>query len=186
MLDKLKRTPRVGDTFQIVALAVGEVIHGISVPLVAGTDMGDVQYTIDQWVTEQHIGVSHINLRPQYECSRLALTAVHEFEEFQILFYRAITERTVGTRTCCRTLLLGNHLSTLFIDVCTSLLDKPYGKVPKFLEIVAGIVDICPLESQPLDIALNIFDILGILLDGVGVVETEVTDAIVLACPICR
>ena len=45
------------------------------------------------------------------------------------------------------TLLLGNHLGTLFIDVSTSLFDEPYGKVPELLEIVAGIIDVGPLET---------------------------------------
>ena len=33
VLHKLQRAERVGDTLQVVALAVGEVVHGIGVPL---------------------------------------------------------------------------------------------------------------------------------------------------------
>ena len=179
MLHKLQGTPGVGHTFQIVALSVGEVVHGVGIPLISGTDMGDVQHTIDQRVAEQHVGMGHIDLGSQHEGSGLAFATVHKLEEFQILLHRTIAEGTVRTRTGGRTLLLGNHLGTLFVDVSTSLLDEPYGKVPELLEIVAGIVDVSPLESQPFDIVLNALDIFRILLDRVGVVKTEVTDTIV-------
>ena len=175
MLHELQCTPGMGDALQIVALAVGEVIHRVCVPLVACTDMGDVQYTVDQRVAEKHIGMSHIDLRTEHESSWLTLTAVHVLEELQVLLDGAITIGAVGAWTCGRSFLLSNHLRTLLVDIRTSLLDEPYGKVPKLLEIVAGIIDVSPLESQPLDIVLDALDIFGILLDGVGVVETEVT-----------
>ena len=126
---------------------MGEVVHGISIPLISSTDMRDVQYTINQRVAEQHIGMGHIDLGSQYECSWLALSAVHKLKKFQILLNRTIAERAVRTRAGGCTLLLGNHLGTLFIDVSTSLFDEPYGKVPELLEIVAGIIDVGPLET---------------------------------------
>ena len=110
MLHKLQSTPRVGHTLQIVALPVGEVIHGVGVPLVAGTDMGDVQHTIDQRVTEQHVRMSHIDLGAQYEGAGFALTAIHEFEQLEVLLNRTVAIRTVGARTRGGSLLLGNHL----------------------------------------------------------------------------
>ena len=65
----------------------------------------------------------------------------------------------------------------MLVDVGAALLDEPYGKVPQLLEIVAGIVNVGPLESQPLDVVLDALDVFGILFDGVCVVETEVTGA---------
>ena len=130
VLHKLQGTPGVGDTFQIIALSVGKVVHGIGIPLVASTDMGDVQHTIDQRVAEQHVGMRHVDLCPQHECSGFAFATVHELEEFQVLLDRTVAERTVGTWTGGGAFLLGNHLGTLLVDIGTSLLDEPYGEVP--------------------------------------------------------
>ena len=175
MLYKLQRTPRMGYSLQIVALAVGEVVHGVGIPFVACTDMGDVQYSVDQRITEEHVGMSHINLCSQDERSWFALAAVHEFEELQVLLNRTIAERTVGSWTGGRTFLLGDDLSTLLVHIGTALLDEPHGKVPQLLEVVAGIVDVGPLESQPFDIVLDALDIFRIFLDGVCIIEAEVT-----------
>ena len=158
---------------------MGEVIHGVGIPFVAGTDMGDVQYTIDKRVAEQHVGMGHVDLGSQHEGSRFTFATVHKLKELQVLLNRTVAEGTVGTRTGRRTLLLGNHLGTLLVNVGTSLLDEPYGKIPKLLEIVAGIVDVGPLETEPFDIILNALDIFRILFDWVGVVKTEVTDTVI-------
>ena len=174
MLYKLQRAPAVGDPLQIVTLSVGEVIHWIGIPFVASTDVGNVQYTVNQRITEQHVRVTHVNLCTKHQCTRLTFPAVHILKQLQVLFYGTLSEGTVCTRTGGGTLLLGNHLCTLFVDIGTTFLNKPYGKVPQLLEIVAGIVDVSPLESEPLDVLLNALDIFCILLLGVGVIEAEV------------
>ena len=165
----------MGYTLEIVALAVSEIVHGVGVPLVASADMRNVKNTINQWVAEQHVGVSHVDLGAQHKCSRLAFTAVHKLEELQILLNRTITEWAVGTWTCGGSLLLSNDLCTLLVNIGTALLDQPNGKIPKLLEIVAGIVDVSPLETKPLDIVLDALDIFCILLNGVGVIEAQIT-----------
>ena len=50
------------------------------------------------------------------------------------------------------------------------------------LEIVAGVVDISPLEPQPCDVLLDRIYIFHVLFDGVGIIETEVADAVVTLC----
>ena len=164
----------MGYALKIVALTMGEIVHWVSIPLIAGTDMGDVEYAVDEWIAEQHVRVSHVDLGTQYKCSWFALSAVHELEEFEILLNRTIAEWAIGTRACGCTLLLCNDLCALLVNIGTSLLYEPYGKVPKLLEIVAGVVNVCPLEAKPLDIVLDTLDIFGILLYWVCVVETQV------------
>ena len=169
----------MGDAFEIVTLSVSEVIHRISIPLVACTEVGDIQHTVDQRVTEQHVRMSHIDLGTKYEGTRLTLTAVHKLKQLQVLLHRTITIGTVRTRTGGRSLLLGNHLGTLLVHISSSMFDEPDGKVPEFLEVVAGIVDIGPLETQPLDVVFDALDVFCILLLGVGVVKAQITLATV-------
>ena len=73
----------------------------------------------------------------------------------------------------------GDGFGALLIDVGTSLLDEPHGEVPELLEIVAGVIDVRPMEAEPLDVVLDALDVFGVFLDGVGIVETEVAHAIV-------
>ena len=136
VLHELKRAPRVGDAFEVVALPMGEVIHGIGVPLRTSAPMRYVKHTVDERVAEEHIRVSHINLGAQHQCSGLALAAVHEFKQAQVLLDGTVAEGAVGARRRRGALLLGNDLGALFVDIGTPLLDKPYGEVPQLLEVV--------------------------------------------------
>ena len=179
MLHKLQGAEGMGHALEIVALTMGEVIHGVGVPFVAGTDMWHVEHTVDQWVTEQHVGVSHVNLRTQYEGAGLGLPAIHELKESEVLLDGPVAERTVGAGTCGRAFLLCDHLGALLIDIGAALTDKPYGEVPQLLEVVAGIKDVGPFETEPFDVVLYALDIFRIFLDGVGVVEAEVAAAVV-------
>ena len=182
MLNKLQCAPRMGDSFQIVALSMSEVVHGISIPFGTCADVRNVQNAINQWVTEKHVGMSHIYFCTKHKCSRLTFAAVHEFKQAQVLLNRTVAERTVGAWAGGGSLLLGNHFSTLLVNIGTSLLDEPHGKVPQLLEIVAGIIDIRPFEAQPLDVVFYAFNVFRVFFDGVGVIETQVTDAAIFFC----
>ena len=50
------------------------------------------------------------------------------------------------------------------------------------VEIVGGITLDSPIETEPLDVLLDCIDIFGILLDGIGVVETQIALATVFLC----
>ena len=90
---KLKGAEGVGHAFEVVALSVGEVIHGIDFPLgtravvrVAGDD------AIDDGVTEVHVGRRHVNLGAKHHFALFNLAAVHGFKQAQVLLDRTITE----------------------------------------------------------------------------------------------
>ena len=122
--------------------------------------------------------MSHIYLGPQDQGSRSGLTAVHKLEQTKILLYRTVTIGAVCTRTGSRTFLLGYYLCTLFVNIGTSLLDEPNSEIPEFLKIIAGIINICPLETEPLDIVLYAFNVFCILFDRIGIIKTEITDSV--------
>ena len=121
--------------------------------------------------------MAHVDLGAQDVCARCSLATVHELKQAQVLLHRTVAERTVGARTGGGAFLLCDDLCALFVDIGTALLDEPHGKVPEFLEVVAGVIDIRPFESEPLDVVLDVLDVFGVLLDGVGVVEAQVADA---------
>ena len=180
MLHELQRAERVGDALQIVALSVGEVVHRVGVPFVARANVGNVHDAIEQRVAEEHVGVSHVYLSSQHEGAGDGLAAIHEAEQAQAFLCRTVAEGAVGAGLRGSALLLGYHLGALLIDVSPTLHDEPFGKVPKLLEVVAGIEDVVPLEAEPLDVVLDALYVLGVLLRGVRVVETEVACAAIL------
>ena len=124
--------------------------------------------------------MGHVDLGTQDECTWHGLAAVHEAEEAEVLLDGTVAEGAVGARFRCRALLLCNDLCALLVHVGASLHDEPLGKVPELLEVVAGVVHVVPLEAEPLDVVLYALDVLGVLLDGVRVVETQVALAAVL------
>ena len=63
---KLQCTDGVGHALKVVALSVGKVIHGVSVPLSACAVVRCVNDAIHDGVAEVHVGVGHIQLCPQH------------------------------------------------------------------------------------------------------------------------
>ena len=95
VLHKLKCAEAVCYAFQIVALAMGEVVHGVGVPLVSGTDVGDVQHAVDQRVAEVHVGVCHVNFGSEHHLARLHVSAVHLLEQGEAFLYGAVAVRAL-------------------------------------------------------------------------------------------
>ena len=168
------------DALQVVALPVGEVVHRVGVPFVAGANVWDVHHAVEKWVAEEHIRVGHIDFGTQDKRSGHSLAAVHEAEEAEAFLGRTVAEGAVGARLRGRTLLLGDDFGALLVHIGAALQDEPLGKIPKLLEVVAGVVHIVPLEPKPLYVVLNALDVLGVLLDGVRVVEAQVALAAIL------
>ena len=167
----------MGDALEIVALAVGKVIHGVAVPLGACAVVGYLYDAVDDGVAEVHVGIGHVEFGAQHHRPLYGLGRIHLLEETQVLLDGAVAEGTGPAGLRRRTLLLGNLFGCLLVDIGQALLDEPDGKVPELLEIVGGIVDVLPVESQPLDVAHDVLHIFRIFLGGVGVVEAKVADA---------
>ena len=96
VLHELERAKRMCDAFEIVALAVREVVHGIGIPFVARLNVRNVHHSIEQWVAEEHVGMTHVYLCAQNQSSWSCFPTVHELKQAQVLFYGAIAEWAVG------------------------------------------------------------------------------------------
>ena len=129
-----------------------------------------------------HVGVSHIQLSAQYHRTLYSLGRIHVLEEAQVLLNGAVAEWAGYTGLCGCTLLLGNLLRGLLVNIGQTFLDEPYGKVPQLVKVVRSVVDVSPLETEPLDVAHDVLYVFCILLGGVGIVETQVANAAKLLC----
>ena len=172
---ELKRADGVGDALNEVGLAVCKVVHRVSLPLCACAVMRVLDDAIHDGIAEVHVGVRHINLGAQRHGAFVELAFVHAAEKVKALFPRTIAEGAFDTRLGRSALLLGNHLGTLLIDVSQAATNHFLGQIPELLEIVGGIIQtVAPVESEPMDILHDGFNIFGILTAGIGIVETQV------------
>ena len=138
--------------------------------------MWNLNNAIDNRIAEVHVGIAHVELSAQHHRAFNGFRGVHLLEQPQVLLNGTISERTRTTGLRGGSLLFGNLLRCLFVNVGHSFLNEPNGKIPKLIEIVGSIVNILPVEPEPLDVVHDVLDIFSILLSGVCVVETQVTD----------
>ena len=160
----------MGNAFEEVALSVSEVIHRIGLPCSTSAVVRMIYHTVNDGVTEVHIGACHIYLGTKYHTAFFYFACIHFLEQSEALLNGAIAIGAVRTRLSRGSFLLGNLLGRLFVDIGFALLDELYGEIPQLLEIVAGIVLVSPLETQPLDILLDGLYILHILFCGFGII----------------
>ena len=179
---ELKGADRVCHALEIVALTVCEIVHGICVPLVAGAPVRHVQHAVHDGIAEVHIGACHVYLGTQNHLAWLHIATVHLAEECQTFLCGTVAVGTVLTCLGGSTLLGGNLLGGLLVNICFACQDAPFGKVPQVLKIVAGIANLAPLVTEPLDVALDGTNIFHVLLLGVGVIHAQVAHTAEFLC----
>ena len=157
-----------------VALAVGEIVHGVNTPLVSGTMVMRVLDTVQQRIAEEHVGMRHVYLGTQH-LRPVGIDAVPHFaEELEVLFYAAVPPGTGRTGSINRTAALGDLFLALVVDIGKPPLDQLLGPFVKLVEIVRRIEFLVPLETKPLDIFLDRIHILGIFLGGIRIIITKI------------
>ena len=165
---------------EVITLSVGEVIHRVAVPFCSSAMVRSLNDTVYDWVTEVHVRISHIKLCTQNHAALNSLRSIHVLEQAKALLNRTVAVRTRRTWFCRSTLLLGDLLRSLFVNVCMTILNHPYSEVPEFIEIVAGIINMSPVESEPLDVVEDILNILSVFLRRVCIVKTKVAHSTVV------
>ena len=178
--NELQRADRVCHPLEVITLPVREVIHRIGFPLRAGAMVLFVDDAVNDGVAEVHVGIGHVDLGTQDHGALRYFARVHLFEQREALLDRPVAERALHARLRRCPFLLGDLLARLFVNVCLAFLDEPYGKVPKLLEIVGGIIDVAPMETEPLDVLLDSFDVFRVLLLRICVVKTQIADTAIL------
>ena len=180
---ELEGADRVGDLFDIVGLAVGEVVHGIDAPLVTGAVVRLVEDTVHHGIAHVHVGRGHIYLCPQHLLAVLVFAVAHLAEEAQVLFRRAVAVGALEARLRGGAPLGGDDGGRLVVDIGFPFSDQHLGPFIQLVKIVGGITGIAfPLKAQPAYILHDRLDIFGLFLDGVGIVETEVAFAVIFLC----
>ena len=178
MILELQRAKRVGDALDRIRKAVGEVVHRIDGPLVAGAVVVNPANPIHDRIAKIQVRRLHVDLRAQYVRAVLELPRPHPAEEVEVLFDRALPVRAFGARLVEVSAQLADFIEARAVDEREALFDQQDREIEKLLEIIGGeIAAIAPVETEPADVLLDRIDVLDVLGFGVGVVEAQVADA---------
>lgn len=176
---EFERADRVGDPLDRVALSVGVVIHRVDAPLVARAVVFGVDDAVHDRVAEEHVRMGHVDLRAQHLRAVGEFAVLHTLEQVEVLLDRPVAPRRGRTRHGDRAAVFADLLLRLVVHVGQSLADQFDGPCVELVEVIRGVVLLGPLESEPLDVALDRIDVLHVLLDGVRVVEAQVASSAV-------
>src|SRR5690554_7201040 len=178
---KLEGANRMGNLFYKVALTVRKIVHGINAPLVAGPVMVAVDDAVHDGIGHVLIVRGNIYFGPQYFFTVLKLPFAHALKKVEVFLHRTVAEGTVLTGGGGCTFLGRYLLGVEFADVGLAFFDEQYGPLVELLKVVGGVLGFpFPLKAQPANVFLNGIDVLGLLLGGIGVVETQVAGGLVV------
>ena len=171
----------VGDAFNGVGLAVGEVVHGVDDPLVAGAVMGSFEDAVEDGVPHVDVARRHVDPGPEDSLALLAQAVLHLVEEGEVFFYGAVAVGALDAGLCEGAAVLADLVGVEVVDVGHALPDEVDGEFVELVEVVGGEVEVvAPVPAEPSDVLEDAVDELLFLPGGVGVVEAHVAAAAVL------
>ena len=136
--------------------------------------MRGVLDAVEKRIAEHHIGMGHIDLRPEDLLAVGIFAVPHLPEKLQVLLHAAVPPGALDTGLVNCSPAFGNLFLALVVNVCEASLYELFGPLVKLVEIVGCIALLLPLETHPAYIFLNRVHILDILLDRIGVVIAEI------------
>ena len=90
---ELQRTDGVRDAFDVIAQAMGEVVHRVDAPSAAGVMMVGVSNAIEQGIAHPDVRRGHVNLRAERTFAVGKLTVLHAREPVEIFLDAAVAVR---------------------------------------------------------------------------------------------
>ena len=179
---ELEGTDGMRDLFDRVALSVREVVHRIDAPGVAGAVVMHVLDPIEDRVAEVHVRRSHVDLRAQGTLAIAELPVLHALEQVEVLLHAAAAVGRSLSGFGRRAFHGSDLLRGAVVDVGQAFPDQGHRELVQLAEVIARIELVRPLIAEPLDVALDALDVLGLFLLGIGVVEAQVGLAVEFLC----
>ena len=175
-----QRAQRVRYALDCVLQRMLEIIHRIDAPLVARAVMMMAQYAVQRRVAHDQVGRSHVDLGTQYVFAVREFARLHAMEQIEAFLDGAVAVRAVLAGLGQRAAVFAHLLGSKVVDVSHALFNKIARNVEQPVKEVGRIVKMRPVKAQPLYVALNGLDVLGVLFGRVGIVKTQVALAAVL------
>ena len=102
---------------------MGEVIHRIDAPRLAGIVMFGVQDPIDHRIAHVEVGRGHVDFGAQHAIAFLELTGAHAAEEVEVFLQRALAVGRVDAGLGEIPAAGAHLLGALLFDVCLAVRD---------------------------------------------------------------
>ena len=172
-----QRAQRVRDALERVLDRVREVVHRKNAPLCALTVVLDVADAVEHGVAHIEVAGGEVDLRAQGILALRELAGAHARKQIEAFLNRAVAPGADGG---------GVHIAAVFAELLRRQLahiGKPFfnqlhGVFVILLEVVRAEEEpVAPVKAEPVDILLNGFHKLVVLLGGVRVVHAQVADA---------
>lgn len=174
---ELQRTQRMRDTLDRVLQGMREIVHGIDHPLPARMRMFRMADAVDDGIAHVDVGRRHVDLRAEHFLPVREFARSHARKEVEVLLHAAVAVRALlsgfGESAARGPDLVGGQIAHIRLAVFYEL----HRALVHLSEIVGGVQLSVPFETEPADVLLNALHILDVLLDGIGVVETEIAFA---------
>ena len=154
--------------------AMGEVVHGIYAPSIAGALVRGVSNAVNHRITHIQIWRGHIDFQARDMGPVRKFSSPHASEQVQILCYQTITVRAVFTGLSQRATGGANFFSVQGADVGLTITHQRFSVVVDLLKIVRRVGNGLPLKAKPSHIVLNGFHIFVVFFDGIGVIKAQI------------
>ena len=145
---ELQGTQRVGNAFQRIADAVGEVVHRVDAPLVASLMMLSELNAVQHRIAHHDERRRHIDLRAQAGLALFEAAAAHFFEQRQVFFHAAVAIRAVFTRRFQGAAVFANFIRREFINIGQTFVDQLNRILMQLIEIIRRVANVPgPVET---------------------------------------
>ena len=160
---------------------MGVIVHGIDAPGVAGAVVALMLDAVQDRVPHIQVGRGHVDLGPEGPGPVGKLAGPHPLKQVQVLRHRPVAKGAVGARLRQGAPVLPDLLRAQVAHIGLARRDQVQGILVQLLEIVRGEEQpVLPVEPHPPDVGQDGIHILHLFFAGVGVIEPEVADAVVI------
>ncbi len=174
MVLEFQRAQGVSNPLHGVGNRMGEVVHRVDAPLVAGLVVVSVANPVEDRVPHVDIRGRHVDFGTQYQFAVLVFAVAHVPEQLQIFFHRTIPVRAVLSRLFQGAAVFGHLVGSQRAHVGLALSNQLNGKIVNGVEIIRGIAHLaCPFVTQPVNILFDGVNVLLGFLFRVGIVKPQ-------------
>ncbi len=132
---EFQRANAVRDAFDVIAQAMGEIIHRVDAPFAAGVMMLGVADAVEQRIAHPDVRRGHVNLRAQRTFAVGKLAGLHAPEQIEIFLHAAVA---VGRFLGLAAVFVG-FVRRQIADVGLALFDQLLRVIVNLVEIIGGV-----------------------------------------------
>ena len=155
------------------------VVRRIDTPLITGAVMRCVQDSVHNRVAHIQVGMCHIDFRSQCTGTVTENARPHSGKQIEVLFDASVAIWTVFAGCSQSAAIFSDLFARQVADISLAGLDKLDGIIVHLLEVVRGKVQpVGPVETEPLDVLFNCFDVSVFFLYRIGIIESQIAQAV--------